>query len=163
MGVVMDLATHDIDLTSWVTQQTYVEVHGQTAYRSGRAHEDLVAVTGRLSGGTIVNHLVNWLSPMKERSCVITGEKGSLIADTLTADLTFYENGTVDGLWPNLTQFRGMSEGDVTRYAIPKPEPLRVEHQNFRDAVLGLDSDIVTFAQGTSTVEVAEKLTIALD
>ena len=25
----------------------------------------------------------------------------------------------------------------MIRYAIPKPEPLRVEHENFRDAVLG--------------------------
>ena len=25
----------------------------------------------------------------------------------------------------------------MIRYAIPKPEPLRVEHEHFRDAVLG--------------------------
>ena len=49
-----------------------------------------------------------------------------------------------------------MSEGDVTRYAIAKPEPLRVEHENFRDAVLGKDADIVTLQQGMITVVVAE-------
>ena len=41
----------------------------------------------------MTNHLVNWLSPMKERVTVITGEKGAFVADTLTADLTFYANG----------------------------------------------------------------------
>ena len=36
---------------------------------------------------------MNWLSPLKERVTVITGEKGAFVADTLTADLTFYANG----------------------------------------------------------------------
>ncbi|QFQ30683.2 gfo/Idh/MocA family oxidoreductase [Janibacter melonis] len=156
VGVVMDLATHDIDLTAWVTQQSYASVSAQTAHRSGRPHEDLVAVTGLLSNGTVVNHLVNWLSPLKERSTVITGEKGTLVADTLTADLTFFENGKVATTWAGLSQFRGVSEGDVHRYAIPKPEPLRVEHENFRDAVLGKDADIVTLQQGLATVTVAQ-------
>jgi predicted dehydrogenase len=156
VGVVMDLATHDIDLVSWVTQQRYVTISAQTAHRSGRPHEDLVAATGLLSNGTVANHLVNWLSPLKERSTVITGERGTFIADTLTADLTFYENGKVATTWEGLSQFRGVSEGDVHRFAIPKPEPLRVEHENFRDAVLGRDADIVTLEQGLATVRVAQ-------
>ena len=36
----------------------------------------------------------------------------------------------------------------MIRYAIAKPEPLRVEHENFRDAVLGQEADIVTMEQG---------------
>ena len=46
--------------------------------------------------------------------------------------------------------------GDVVRYAIAKPEPLGVEHEQFRDAVLGMDADIVTLEQGMATVAVAE-------
>jgi predicted dehydrogenase len=51
-----------------------------------------------------------------------------------------------------------VAEGDVTRFAIPKPEPLRTEHENFRDAVLGKGSDIVTMAQGAKVVEVCEAM-----
>ena len=43
----------------------------------------------------------------------------------------------------DIAQFRGVSEGDVIRYAIAKPEPLRVEHESFRDAVLGKEAGIV--------------------
>ena len=156
VGVVKDLGTHDIDLTAWVTQQEYTSVAARTAYKSGREHEDLVAVVGQLASGTVTNHLVNWLSPLKERVTIITGERGAFIADTLTADLTFYANGEIQTTWSGLAQFRGVSEGDVVRYAIAKPEPLRVEHENFRDAVLGKDADIVTMEQGLSTVRVAE-------
>ncbi|MEV0427360.1 Gfo/Idh/MocA family oxidoreductase [Micromonospora sp. NPDC050495] len=158
VGVVMDLATHDIDLTSWVTGREYTSVSARTVSRSGRLHEDMVAAVGQLSDGTMVNHLVNWLSPLKERSTVVTGDKGCFVADTLTADLTFYANGAIDTEWEALRAFRGVAEGDMVRFAIPKREPLLVEHERFRDAVEGKESDIVTLRQGLRTVQVAAAL-----
>ncbi|GAA2040790.1 Gfo/Idh/MocA family oxidoreductase [Agromyces tropicus] len=156
VGVVKDLATHDIDLTAWLAQSPYVSVYARTTARSGREHEDMVAVTGQLSNGVITNHLVNWLSPMKERVTVVTGEGGAFVADTLTGDLTFHENGTIDTEWDSVATFRGVSEGSVVRYAIAKREPLRVEHEAFRDAILGRDSHVVTLEQGLATLRVAE-------
>lgn len=156
VGVVKDLATHDIDLTAWVTQSSYKSVSARVAYKSGRQHEDLVVAVGHLEDGTITNHLVNWLSPMKERVTIVTGERGCYVADTLSADLTLFRNASVPSEWEQIARFRGVSEGDMIRYAIPKPEPLRVEHEAFRDAVLGKDSDIVTMRQGLATVAVAE-------
>jgi UDP-N-acetylglucosamine 3-dehydrogenase len=155
VGVVMDLATHDIDLTAWVTGRSYQDVAARTVSRSGRPHEDMVSVVASMQDGLMANHLVNWLSPMKERSTVITGAKGCFIADTLTADLTFFANGAIGTEWEALRAFRGVSEGDMVRFAIPKREPLLVEHERFRDAVEGKESDIVTLRQGMRTVEVA--------
>jgi len=83
------------------------------------------------------------------------------VADTLTADLTFYANGSVKVTRDEIAQFRGVSEGDMIRYAIAKPEPLRVEHENFRDAVLGRPSDIVTLEQGLATLAVAEAMILS--
>ena len=161
VGVVKDLATHDIDLTAWVAQQPFEWVQARTAHRSGREHEDLVAAVGQLADGTVTSHLVNWLTPFKQRETVITGERGAYVCDTLTADLTFYANGTQDTAWDEVANFRGVSEGDVIRFAIPKPEPLRVEHEAFRDAVLGKDADIVTMRQGLNTVRIADQMLAA--
>ncbi|MFD7879296.1 Gfo/Idh/MocA family protein [Streptomyces sp. NPDC059766] len=155
VGVVKDLATHDIDLTGWVTGREYVSIAAHTVSKSGRAHEDMVSAVGRLDDGTMVNHLVNWLSPLKERFTSVTGERGCFIADTLTADLTFHSNAAMATEWEALQAFRGVSEGDMIRYAIPKREPLLVEHELFRDAVLGKPADICTLRQGTRTVEIA--------
>jgi UDP-N-acetylglucosamine 3-dehydrogenase len=156
VGVVKDLGTHDIDLTAWLAQSSFEHVYAQTALRSGRPHEDLVVVNGRLRNRIVTNHLVNWLSPLKERLTVVTGEKGSLVADTISADLTFYENGVVNTEWDSVAAFRGVSEGSVIRYAFPKHEPLRVEHEAFRDAVLGLRNEVVTMRDGLETLRVAE-------
>ena len=157
VGVVKDLATHDLDLTGWVTGAQYTSVAAKTAHRSGRPHEDLVTVLGELDSGVIANHLVNWLSPLKERVSIVTGEKGCFVADTLTADLTFFANGETRTEWDAISVFRGVSEGDMTRYAIPKREPLVLEHETFRDAVEGkADAGIVTLRQGLRAVMVAE-------
>ena len=156
VGVVKDLATHDIDLTSWVIRSPYASVTAQVAHKSGREHEDLVSVTGRMMDGTVVNHLVNWLSPLKERVTVVTGDRGAYVADTLNGDLSFHENGVINTEWDQVATFRGVAEGNSTRFAIPKPEPLRVQHEAFRDAVLGNPSDIVTMRDGLRTVAVAD-------
>jgi predicted dehydrogenase len=161
VGVVKDLATHDIDSTAWVARSAFTSVSAQTTHKSGRPHEDMVAVVGQLANGIITNHLVNWLTPFKERLTIVTGERGALVADTLTADLTFYANASVDTQWDSVAAFRGVSEGDVIRYAFAKPEPLRVEHEAFRDAVLGVPGAlerIVTMEQGLATVAVASAI-----
>jgi len=158
VGVVKDLATHDIDLTSWVVQAPYISVFAQTAHRSGREFEDLVSATGMLERGIVASHLVNWVSPFKERVTVISGELGAFVADTLSADLTFYANGLVPTEWDEVANFRGVREGDVIRYAIPKPEPLRLEHEAFRDAVFGRPADIVTMEQGVAVTRIADAM-----
>jgi len=158
-GVILDLATHDIDLTAWVTGATYRSVSARSAHRSGRPHEDLVSVVAELSNGLVVTHLVNWLSPFKERVTAVTGDKGSLVADTLTADLTLFKNGSQAMEWDRVAAFRGVAEGDVIRYAIPKPEPLVTELRNFADAVRGhTEGQVVTLEEGLATVRIAEAM-----
>ena len=158
VGVVKDLATHDIDLTSWITGKKYLQVSANAAFRSGRKYEDLISVSGLLEDSIVVSHLVNWLSPLKERKIIITGEKGTFVADTLRADLTFYKNGKIEISQSELAHFRGVTQGDVHILAFEKPEPLVVEHQNFRDAVLGKPSNIVTLEEGTTTVKIADAI-----
>lgn len=156
VGVIMDLATHDIDLTAWVTGAPYTSVTAHVAYKSGRTHEDLVSMIATLADGTITNHQISWLYPTKERLTIVTGERGAFVADTLTADLTYFANGILPTAWDQIATFRGVSEGDIIRYALNKPEPLRTEHEAFRDAVLGEQTDIVTLEQGLRTVAVAQ-------
>lgn len=83
VGVIKDPGSHDIDLTAWVTQRDFELVAARSMFKSGRQYEDMVSATCQLSGGLMSNHLVNWLTPTKERLCIVTGEKGMFVADTL--------------------------------------------------------------------------------
>jgi predicted dehydrogenase len=121
----------------------------------------MVVAVGRLANGVIVNHLVNWLSPRKERQTIVTGERGALVADTASADLTFYANGTLATQWDAVAAFRGVSEGDAIRYAINKREPLRVEQENFRDTINGTNTPATTavsMEEGVHTLTVVEAI-----
>lgn len=149
VGVIHDLATHDLDLTAWITNTRYTSIAARTANRSGRLHEDLLAALGQLTDGTITHHQVNWVSPLKERT---TGDHGILVADTLTADLSYWANGSTRTQWEALAAFRGVTEGDVTRYALPKQEPLVAEHKAFRDMVLGHSHRNATLHDGLHAV-----------
>ncbi|ALE92681.1 dehydrogenase [Arthrobacter alpinus] len=156
VGVVKDLATHDFDLTAWLAQSRFTSVSAAISRRSGRPHEDLVSAVGHLEGGIITNHVVNWVSPFKERLTVVSGEGGAFVADTVTADLTFIENGTFETEWDSVAAFRGVSEGSSIRYALAKREPLKMEHEAFRDAILGRSMNVVTMKEGLETLRVAE-------
>ncbi|MET7305344.1 Gfo/Idh/MocA family oxidoreductase [Embleya sp. NPDC005575] len=154
VGVIHDLATHDLDLTTWITHHAYTSIAARTAHRTGRPHEDLLAALGQLDDGTITHHQVNWVTPRKARTTTVTGEHGCLVADTLTADLTHWANGHTPHHWDALTTFRGVTEGDVTRYALDKKEPLHAEHEAFRNLVRGTGPGPADLSEGVRTVMV---------
>jgi UDP-N-acetylglucosamine 3-dehydrogenase len=156
VGAVKDLATHDLDLTAWIADSSYAQVAAQTARRAGRAHEDLVAIVGLLQNGIVTNHLVNWLTPVKDRRVAVHGERGCFVADTLAAELVFAAHGHSEIAWDALSTIRGDSGGEVTRYEFDKREPLMLELAAFRDAILGRRATIVTLEEGLATVFVAE-------
>jgi len=159
VGVVKDLATHDIDIAAWIGGAPFADVSGQLAHKMGRPHEDLVVATGRLANDVVVSLNVNWLTPVKRRTVSVLGDKGSFVADLISADLFFYSNAEVDSRWDQIAQLRGVSEGDMIRYAFPKREPLAVEHEAFRIAVAeGHAEGVVSLPEGVEILEVAERI-----
>jgi predicted dehydrogenase len=155
VGVVKDLGTHDLDLVRWLGQSPVASLAAQTGHVMGREHEDLVLVTGRLASGVTFSCNVDWISPTKIRRTRVLGERGMFEADTLTADLTLYRNGD-HATAPWLQQQRGVTEGDMTRFAIAKPEPLGAELEAVLAMARGEESGVVTLEEGLETVKVAE-------
>ena len=159
VGVVKDLATHDIDIVTWIGGASFERVEGQVAHKMGRPHEDLVVATGRLANGVVASMNVNWLTPVKRREVSVLGEKGSFVADLLSGDLLFFANGEVDSEWDQLAQIKGVSEGDMIRYAFPKREPLAVEHEAFLEALVNGEAEgVVSLDEGVEILEVAESI-----
>ncbi len=157
VGVVKDLGTHDLDLVRWIGGSPVRRVAAETQHRMGRDHEDLVLVTGRLVSDVAFNCVVDWLSPTKVRRTRVLGEAGMLVADTLTADLTLYRNGDVTSSWDATRTLRGVSEGDMTRFALSRREPLLVELEAFCDLIEGSPgTGVVTLEEGLETVIAAE-------
>lgn len=164
VGVVKDLATHDIDLVLSLSGFGYNSISAFTSHQSARETEDMVIVNATLTNGVIVSHVVNWLSPLKERVTVVTGESGIFVADTLRGDLTLHRNGKFDIDWESFSTFRGVSEGDVTTFAFSKQEPLKAELVAFFDAVRTSQlGRLPSLEKGLEVVAVAEAIMISSD
>jgi len=158
VGVVKDLATHDIDLALFLSRSDYQDIAAFTSHRSGRTNEDMLVASGKMENGIIVNHVVNWLSPVKERVTVVTGETGVFVADTLTGDLTLHRNGHFTINWDSLATFRGVSEGDTTRFAYSRTEPLKSELSAFFGVIRGDRRQFVSLAEGVRVATVIEEI-----
>lgn len=136
VGVVMDLAVHDLDLIRLISEQEIDEVSAVTARRLHATCEDFVRGTVRLSQGAIGTLTIDWLTPTKIREISVTGERGMFRVDLLTQDLYFFENSAIPSQgWASLEALRGISEGRMIRYVVMKKEPLRAELEAFVTAI----------------------------
>jgi predicted dehydrogenase len=136
VGVVVDLAPHDVDVMRFLIGADPVRVYAETERRIHTDHEDLLWGLLRFPDGVVGSLEINWLTPTKIREVLVLGERGLFRIDDLTQDLYFYENAQVNGdLWPALKTLKGVSEGHMIRYAIQRYEPLKAELQAFLGAV----------------------------
>jgi predicted dehydrogenase len=159
VGVVIDLAVHDLDIMRYITGSEMVRVYAETERRIHSQYEDLLTGLVRLDDGTVGTLTINWLTPTKIRELLVTGERGLYRVDLLTQDLFFFENPVANGLeWDNLRMLRGVREGAMTRFVIAKKEPLRAEQEAFLAAVRGEIPVAVTGEDGLRVVEIAQAL-----
>jgi UDP-N-acetylglucosamine 3-dehydrogenase len=155
VGVVIDLAVHDLDVIRYVTDSEILRVYAETE-RNIAANEDTLSALLRLNNGAIGTVEINWLTPTKIRELQVIGERGMFRVDYLTQDLYFYENGvTVSPDWDALRNLRGVSEGSMTRLALAKKEPLRAELEGFVERVRGGAGSIVSGEDGLAALQLA--------
>jgi UDP-N-acetylglucosamine 3-dehydrogenase len=156
VGVVIDLATHDLDLMRFLTGSEIVRVYAETRRKVHTTREDMVSGLLRLADGSVGLLQINWLTPTKIRQMTVTGERGMFRADYLTQDLYFYENAEATAhSWEQITMLRGVSEGSMVKYVIHKREPLQSELEAFMKAVAGEAAGIVSGEDGTEALRLA--------
>jgi predicted dehydrogenase len=156
VGVVVDLAPHDLDIMRFLTGNDPVRVYAEIEQRVHTDHEDLVFGLLRFPDSVTAALEINWLTPTKLRETLVLGERGLFRVDDLTQDLYFYENPHASGeLWSDLRMLKGVSEGAMTRYALQRYEPLRAELQAFLQSVENDTPEPVSGADGLAALRLA--------
>ena len=136
VGVVIDLAPHDLDVMRFLLGSEPTRIYAETEQRIHTEHEDLLWGVLRFPEGVVGVLELNWLTPVKVRETIVLGERGMFRVDDLNQDLYFYENGQAADLpWPALQTLRGVSEGCMIRYPIQRYEPLKAELEAFIGAL----------------------------
>jgi predicted dehydrogenase len=130
VGVTIDLATHDVDICSWIAGERPVRVHAETAQRIHADHEDLLFGLLHFPSGIVAQLDVDWLTPAKRRQLTVVGEEGMFELDYLTQKLTF--SRATDLTNPRLIGgYAPTFEGDMVELPVPTGEPLALEHDAF--------------------------------
>jgi len=157
VGVVIDLATHELNLLEYVTGSRVRTVYAETQREIHATHEDLLTGILKFADGTIGILDVNWLTPTKIRELSLIGEKGMFVVNYLTQDLHFYENDYANGNWEGLA-LMGVSEGRLIRYNIKRKEPLLVELESFIDAIECDNAPLIGGEEALRAVFLAQQL-----
>jgi len=144
VGVVIDLAVHDIDLISWFTGSPIVEVQPQVS--SVRAErEDIALLQFRTASGVLAQINTNWLTPFKARTVHVATKQKYVIGDLLTRQVQECFGFQQDGSY----SMRHLSVG----YA----EPLREELAAFVKAIRSGEEPAVSGEAGVASLEIASR------
>jgi predicted dehydrogenase len=166
VNVIWDLAPHDLSIMAHVIDKKPVAIsaHGTVHFQGGL--EDIAYLCVEFEGNGFIAHFhVNWLSPVKVRKTLISGDKKMLVWDDLDADekIKIYDrgvdvkssNGGKAGIHELLVSYRS---GDVHIPKLEGTEALKAEAQYFVECV---EKDQHPFNDGQAGLQVVRLLEAA--
>jgi UDP-N-acetylglucosamine 3-dehydrogenase len=138
VGVVKDLAIHDIDITRYLFQEEPVEVYAKAGSFRHKKFEDHAQILVTFKGGKTAYIEANWLTPYKIRKLTVTGSEAIVSLDYITQEITMETAGQT--LAP--------------RYEVK--EPLKLELQHFANSIMDGKEPVTTGVDGLKALQIAE-------
>src|SRR5437899_6193913 len=144
VGVVIDLAVHDIDLIRWFTESDIVEVQPQLSSAVAE-REDIALLQFRTASGVLAHINTNWLTPFKARNVTVATRGKYIMGDLLTRQVTECFGFKPDGSY------------SMRHLPVGHDEPLRAELIAFVGAVRSGGVPAVTGDEGVASLEIATR------
>jgi UDP-N-acetylglucosamine 3-dehydrogenase len=138
VGVVKDLAIHDIDVMHYLFGSDPVAVYAKTGNMRHKKFEDYAHIMLTFERGKNAFIEANWLTPYKTRVLVVTGSRAIAKLDYITQELTIE------------------TAERTVQPRIPWQEPLKLELQHFARCVLGKEKPFITGLDGLKALKIAE-------
>jgi UDP-N-acetylglucosamine 3-dehydrogenase len=155
-GVVLDLATHDLDLMQFVLGRDITSIYAEGSQCVHPTQEDMIACLLRFGEDGPKGLLdVNWVTPQKRREMTVIGEGGMLSASYLTQDVWFTESTGAPTGWGELARIRGDAEGAAIRFELRRVEPLQAELDAFARCILDDTPEPVSAQDGCRALAAA--------
>ena len=142
VGVVIDLAVHDIDLIRWFTDSEIEDVQPLTASAMAE-REDIALLQFRTASGVLAQINTNWLTPFKARTVVVATRDKYIIGDLLTRQVTECFGFQPDGSY----SMRHLSVGYT--------EPLRSELDRLLHGGPRRQRPVASGEEGVASLEIA--------
>jgi len=138
VGVIKDLAVHDIDVTRYLFDDEPVEVFAKAGNFRHKKFEDHAQVLVTFKGGKTAFIEANWLTPYKIRKLIVTGSEAIMTLNYITQEIMMETAGQT--LAP--------------RYEVK--EPLKLELEHFAHSILDDKEPKITGVDGLKALQIAE-------
>ena len=161
INVVWDLAPHDFSIMSHVVPKDPVAISALSTEHFGRGTEDVAFIAAHFDNGFIAHFHCNWLSPVKIRRTLISGNRKMLVWDDLAPDekIKIYDRGVEirnqTGVHELLVSYRS---GDMYAPKISSVEALQSEARYFLECI---EKNQVPFNDGEAGLKVVRMLEAA--
>ena len=142
VGVVIDLATHDIDLLRYITGSEFKKIYSLTS-RNSAPYEDAAILLFEMENGILGRVTVNWLTPFKVRTINIPTKEKLIKASLIDQKVTIY------------SKYKENDSYMVKELSVPFAEPLRLELQAFISSIKNDVRPPVSGEDGLKALEVA--------
>ncbi len=142
VGVVVDLATHDIDLITHLAGSEFKKIYSLTS-RSLAQHEDTAILLFEMENGALARVTVNWLTPFKVREINIATKEKFIKASLIDQKVSEYSKYKEDDSYL------------VKELNVPFGEPLKLELQAFIESIESNTESPISGEDGLRAVEVA--------
>jgi predicted dehydrogenase len=163
VNVIWDLAAHDLSILQYVLPGNPVAVSATgMSHVSGEA-ENIAYITLFFRDNLIAHIHVNWLAPVKIRRTLIGGSRRMLIYDDVEGSekVKVYDKGiNISDSPESVYQLRiNYRAGDMWAPRLDNTEALKVEVQEFVDAITGGRKPLTDGESGLRVVRVLEAAT----
>lgn len=155
MGVIMDLAIHDLDIMRYLSEDEIKSVYTSGGpSNNGSGHEDHANILIQFENGLDGLLEVNWLTPHKVRNLWITCSKEYIEIDYIDQTMVISSSHLLEYDVSNL--FDIPLEHNIRRYSVKRQEPLKRELGDFIEAIKKRQEPLVTGEDGLESMKVAE-------
>ncbi len=149
VGIIIDLATHDVDLLRFLTGSEFKKSFGLIS-RNLIEHEDAAILGFEMEDGTLARVSTNWLTPFKVREMTIATRTKYIKASLTEQKVTEYG------------RYADNESYVVNEIRVPYGEPLKLELEAFIDSIERGTPPPVTGNDGLKVLEVLGKCGIDL-
>jgi predicted dehydrogenase len=92
VGILTDLAVHDVDLIRFITGKEVVGSHIFASKKIHNHHEDNAVLSFELESHVIATITTNWLTPYKKRKIEVATPEGYFEADLMSQELRVFSS-----------------------------------------------------------------------
>ena len=157
VGVIFDLGVHDLDILCYLANSDISSLYAIGGKYQNKDDEDHANILMEFDNGVKTMSEISWLSPMKVRELTLTCSKAFVVINYATQEVNVFKSKITNLNKSNL--FNVNQEIELHKLDIAKKEPLKLELEDFLDAISTNSQPLVSGLDGLRAVSLAEKAT----